>query len=129
MGFLDNVGLGISRKALHVVRVSCNQCHNMFDDKYYKKEYSDKDASGKASIGEHLVQCPYCGYINHHNDAHIDDIIMQGRFRDYAEDKYYDTKYGVLPPDPRFNVMDISDPRKVKVRDLNSIPLTARKVA
>lgn len=129
MGFLDRIGLHINRKALHVVRVGCSNCGNIFEDKYYKKEYSDNDASGKASIGEHLVQCPYCDTINHSGDAHIDDIIMQGRFRDYAEDKYYDTKYGTLPPDPRFNQIEINKPEKIKFRDLDAIPLKPRQVA
>lgn len=129
MGFLDRVGLGVNRKALHVVRVYCENCHNLFEDKYYKDEYSDKDASKKSSIGEHLVQCPYCDYINHNQEAHIDDIIMQGRFRDYAEEKYYGTKYGILPPDPRFNKIEIKNPEKIKFRDLNEIKCKPRKVA
>lgn len=129
MGILDRIGLHINRKALHVVRVGCSNCGNTFEDKYYKKEYSDNDASGKASIGEHLVECPYCKFINHSGDAHIDDIIMQGRFRDYAEDEYYDTKYGPLPADPRFNKIDIKNPGKVKFRDLDVIPFKPRQVA
>ena len=129
MGFLDNIGLSIGRKALHVVRISCNQCNNIFDDKYYKKEYSDNDASGKASLGDHLVECPYCGHINNNTPAHVDDIIMQGRFRDYAEDEYYATKYGVLPPDPRFNQIEIKHPEKIKFRDLNEIKCEPRKIA
>lgn len=129
MGFLDRISLGVSRKALHVVRVHCNKCHNIFDDKYYKKDYSDRDASGKASIGEHLVQCPYCGHINHHQEAHVDDVIMQGRFRDHAEDLFYGTKYGQLPPDPRFNQIEIKKPEKITMRDLNEIKCTPRKIA
>jgi len=129
MGFLDRVGLAIRRKALHVVRVDCNNCSNTFEDKYYRKTYSDSDASRKASIGEHLVECPYCGHINHNTTAHVDDIVMQGRFRDYAEDKYYDTRYGELPPDPRFNKLEIKHPEKIKYRDLNDIKLEPRKIA
>jgi hypothetical protein len=131
LGFLDRLGLHINRKALHVDRISCNNCDMIFDDKYYKKEYSDNDASGKASIGDHLVICPYCGHINTKTTAHVHDIVWQGRFRDHAEELYYDTKYGQLPPDPRFNTLipDHRHPEKVKFRDLNEIKCEPRKVA
>jgi len=132
MGRLDTLFRGVRRKASHVVRTQCNQCGNMFDDKWYEDECSDRTATGrKFSTGEHLVQCPYCNKINARNYAHVDDVIAQGRFRDNAEDLHYGTRYGPLPPDPRFNQM-LKEGRnfaKVKARDLNLIPFKPRKIA
>lgn len=122
----------MKRKASHVIRTSCNQCNNLFDDKWYEDEYSDKSATGrKFSTGEHLVQCPYCNHINARNYAHVNDVIAQGRFRDNAEDLHYGTKYGPLPADPRYNQLleKEVDFKKIKARDLNKIPLKARKIA
>lgn len=129
MGILDKIGIsGVKRKAIHVVRVACNQCDQIFDDKWYEDEYSDKTAGRKCSTGMHMIQCPYCGHINHKDYSHVNDVISQGRFRDFAEDQFYGTRYGPLPADPRFNKID-KDPKKMTVRDLNDIPFTPRKVA
>jgi len=133
MGRLDTIFGGVKRKASHVVRTQCNKCGHLFDDKWYLDEYSDHNAgkNRKYSTGEHLVECPYCHHINARNYSHVDDVIAQGRFRDYAEDQFYGTKYGPLPPDPRFNKLLKEGKRfdKVKVRDLNEIKIKPRKVA
>lgn len=132
MGRLNTIFGGVKRKASHVVRTQCNGCGQLFDDKWYEDECSDNTATGrKFSTGEHLVQCPYCNKINARNYSHVDDMIAQGRFRDNAEDQFYGTKYGPLPPDPRFNILLKEGKRfdKVKVRDLNEIKIKPRKVA
>lgn len=133
MGILDKVRTSVKRKALHVVRTVCNNCNLMFDDKYYGNEFSDHTPGNKKmSTGEHLVRCPYCDYINHISSTDYQSVAFQGRFRDYAEDEFYGTKFGQLPPHPGFNKLFYDQDRdatKLKFRDLNEIKIHPRKVA